>query len=64
LAGQEIKIDLLRHVPVEEWILAMEKTAFPDRAAEIERKAEEAAQAAAKRAEEESKKDDSEEPKG
>jgi len=63
LAGQEIKIDLLRHVPVEEWILAMEKTAFPERAAEIERKAEEAAQAAQKRAEEESKKDDSEQPK-
>ena len=63
LAGQELKIDLLRHVPVEEWILAMEKTAFPERAAEIERKAEEAAQAAAKRAEEESKKDDSEQPK-
>jgi len=61
LAGQEIKIDLLRHVPVEEWILAMEKTAFPERAAEIERKAEEAAQAAAKREEEERRKQEEEE---
>jgi hypothetical protein len=63
LAGQELKIDLLRHVPVEDWILAMEKTAFPERAAELERQAEEAAQAAAKREEEERRKRDEEEGK-
>ncbi len=29
LGGQEIKIDLYRHHPVEEWVLAMERAAFP-----------------------------------
>ncbi|MCC6661075.1 MAG: hypothetical protein IT437_09345 [Phycisphaerales bacterium] len=31
--GQEIKLDLYRHHPLEEWVLAMERTAFPERAA-------------------------------
>lgn len=30
LGGKEVSIDLLRHVPVEEWVLTMEKTAFPE----------------------------------
>jgi hypothetical protein len=34
LAGQEVKLDLLRYKPLEDWILEMERTAFPDRAAE------------------------------
>ncbi|MBX3387885.1 MAG: hypothetical protein KF691_00370 [Phycisphaeraceae bacterium] len=29
LGGQEVRLDLLRHVPLEEWVLEMEKTAFP-----------------------------------
>lgn len=29
LAGQEVRLDLLRHVPLEDWVLEMEKTAFP-----------------------------------
>ncbi len=29
LAGREVRLDLLRHVPLEDWILEMEKTAFP-----------------------------------
>lgn len=29
LGGQEIRIDLYRHHPVEEWVLAMERAAFP-----------------------------------
>jgi hypothetical protein len=29
LAGSELKLDLLRYVPLEEWVLEMEKTAFP-----------------------------------
>lgn len=29
LAGSEVKLDLLRYVPLEEWVLEMEKTAFP-----------------------------------
>ncbi|HEX8876558.1 MAG TPA: hypothetical protein VK176_00015 [Phycisphaerales bacterium] len=29
LAGSEVKLDLLRFVPLEEWALEMEKTAFP-----------------------------------
>lgn len=28
-AGKEIKLDLLRHVPLEDWVLLMEQTAFP-----------------------------------
>jgi hypothetical protein len=34
LAGQEIKLDLLRYKPLEEWVLEMERSAFPDRAKE------------------------------
>lgn len=30
--GREYKLDLLRYEPLEEWVLAMERTAFPDRA--------------------------------
>ncbi len=30
--GKELRFDLLRHVPLEEWIVEMEYTAFPDRA--------------------------------
>lgn len=30
--GREIKLDLLRYEPLEEWVLAMERAAFPDRA--------------------------------
>jgi len=29
LGGQEVRLDLLRHVPLEDWVLDMEKTAFP-----------------------------------
>jgi hypothetical protein len=29
LAGSEVKLDLLRYVPLEDWVLEMEKTAFP-----------------------------------
>lgn len=38
------KLDLLRYVPLEEWILAMERTRFPERAAEAEAAAQAAAQ--------------------
>jgi hypothetical protein len=31
--GRELKLDLYRYVPLEEWILAMERTAFPEQAA-------------------------------
>lgn len=34
LGGQAIELDLLRYEPVEEWVLAMERAAFPDRATE------------------------------
>jgi hypothetical protein len=34
LAGQELKLDLLRYKPLEEWILEMERAAFPERATE------------------------------
>lgn len=47
--GRELKLDLYQHYPLEEWVLAMEKTAFPERAAEAEAKA--AAAAAAQAAE-------------
>jgi len=30
LGGQSLKLDLYRYTPLESWILAMEKTAFPD----------------------------------
>ncbi len=29
LGGRSVKLDLLRYEPLEEWVLAMEKTAFP-----------------------------------
>lgn len=29
LSGQEVRLDLLRHVPLEDWVLEMEKTVFP-----------------------------------
>lgn len=32
--GGSHKLDLLRYVPLEDWVLAMEKTRFPERAAE------------------------------
>lgn len=35
LANKELKLDLLRHVPLEDWILEMEKTAFPENQAPI-----------------------------
>lgn len=43
--GSQHKLDLLRYVPLEEWVLGMERTRFPERAAEDEKKqaAEEAA---------------------
>ncbi len=31
LAGRELKVDLYRYKPLESWVLAMEKQAFPDR---------------------------------
>lgn len=43
LGGKEIVLDLLRHSPLEEWVLAMERTAFPENAEEAsaqEKKAE------------------------
>lgn len=30
LGGKAVTLDLLRYVPLEDWILAMERTAFPD----------------------------------
>jgi hypothetical protein len=30
--GKELKLDLYRYVPLEEWVLAMERTAFPEHA--------------------------------
>jgi hypothetical protein len=30
--GREIRLDLLRYVPLEEWVLAMERTAYPEHA--------------------------------
>lgn len=32
LGGKEVEIDLLRYEPVEDWVLAMERTAFPENA--------------------------------
>lgn len=41
LANKQVVIDLYRHEPVEEWVLAMQRTAFPDEfAVEEEPKAE------------------------
>ena len=37
--GSEHKLDLLRYVPLEEWVLGMERTRFPERAAEEDKKA-------------------------
>jgi hypothetical protein len=34
LAGREVTMDLYPHVPLEDWVLQMEKAAFPERAAE------------------------------
>jgi hypothetical protein len=34
LGGKEIVLDLLRHSPLEEWVLSMERTAFPESAEE------------------------------
>lgn len=31
LGGREIKLDLLRYTPLEEWVVEMERTAFPER---------------------------------
>ncbi|GJQ29066.1 MAG: hypothetical protein HBSAPP03_09500 [Phycisphaerae bacterium] len=31
LGGKDVELDLLRYEPVEEWVLAMERAAFPDR---------------------------------
>lgn len=30
VGGRELRLDLLRHAKLEEWVLAMEKTAFPE----------------------------------
>lgn len=46
LGGKVVDLDLLRYEPVEEWVLAMERAAFPDRAAK------EAAEAVAAKSEE------------
>jgi hypothetical protein len=32
LGGKGVKLDLFVHNPLEEWVLAMEKTAFPEAA--------------------------------
>lgn len=32
LGGKKVKLDLMRYEPLEEWVLAMEASAFPDRA--------------------------------
>ncbi|TVQ60861.1 MAG: hypothetical protein EA378_10580 [Phycisphaerales bacterium] len=34
LGGQEIKLDLYRHAPLEDWVLEMERERFPERASE------------------------------
>ncbi|MFA6045355.1 MAG: hypothetical protein WC718_10255 [Phycisphaerales bacterium] len=39
LGGKNVDLDLLRYEPVEAWVLEMEKTAFPDRAAKEEAEA-------------------------
>jgi len=45
--GGEVKLDLLRHAPLEKWVLEMEKTAFPQNTATPSPAATEAATAAA-----------------
>jgi hypothetical protein len=40
LAGQEVKFDLLRYVPLESWVVEMEYTAFPERRTDSESAAE------------------------
>lgn len=46
LGGKGIELDLMRYEPVEEWVLAMEKTAFPELAEEeAEKQAEKQAEA-------------------
>lgn len=37
LGGREISLDLLRYSPLEEWVLAMERTAFPESAEDAEK---------------------------
>ncbi|MDX2130876.1 MAG: hypothetical protein SFY69_02340 [Planctomycetota bacterium] len=39
LGGKGVELDLMRYEPVEEWVLAMERAAFPDRAADDAKKA-------------------------
>jgi hypothetical protein len=34
LGGREVRVDLYRYTPLEEWVLEMERTAFPERAEE------------------------------
>jgi hypothetical protein len=34
MGGQELKLDLYRYAPLEEWVLAMEREAFPERSEE------------------------------
>lgn len=46
LGGKVVPLDLLRYEPVEEWVLMMERTAFPDRAAKEDAEAAAAANAA------------------
>ena len=46
LGGKDVEIDLLRYEPVEEWVLAMERTAFPESAEKAEEKPSSAAPAA------------------
>lgn len=45
LGGREVKLDLYHHDPLEQWVLEMERTRFPERAAE-EARAKAAAAAA------------------
>ncbi len=48
LGGKEVALDLLRYEPLEDWVLEMEKAAFPDRV----KAEEEARQAREERAQE------------
>lgn len=48
LGGAEIKFDTYRHGKIEDWILAMERTAFPERVAEEEAAAARAKERAAR----------------
>ncbi len=45
--GSRHTLDLLRYVPLEEWVLGMERTRFPERAAEEEKEKEKEQEAAA-----------------